>query len=119
MQAYESSPPLKGSYTHKTLYVYTDVGSDTFYGYLSSYISMMEKIYNVDFSLFNLFDGLGNSIMSQANVHMELPFIIILCLFGKAHIYQGLLCCTFIKIVIIELFAFLYFQEIKLDNRIP
>lgn len=25
MQAYESSPPLKGSYTHKTLYVYTDV----------------------------------------------------------------------------------------------
>lgn len=100
------------------LYVYTDVGSDTFYGYLSSYISMMEKIYNVDFSLFNLFDGLGNSIMSQANVHMELPFIIILCLFGKAHIYQGLLCCAFIKIVIIELFAFLYFQEIKLNNRI-
>ena len=100
------------------LFAYTDVGSDTFYGYLGSYISMMDRVYNVDFSLVNLFDGFGNSIISQSNIHMELPFIIILCLFGKVHIYQGLMFCTFLKIIIIELFAFLYFQEIKLDNKI-
>lgn len=100
------------------LYGYTDVGSDTYYGYLPAYFSMLDKFYNVDFSLFNIYDGIGNSIMASANVHMELPFMLILSAFGKSNIYQGILFCTYLKICLLEIFTFNYFKLLNIDNRV-
>lgn len=102
----------------ENLYAFTDVGSDTYYGYLPQYIAMINKIKDVDFSFYNLQDGIGNSWMANANVHMELPFILILYLFGEAHIYQGILFCVFLKIIIIEIFCYLFIIENKIDEKI-
>ena len=100
------------------LYGFKDVGSDTFYGYIPQYITMMDKIRNVDLSVFNLNDGIGNSIMANANIHMELPFIFILCLFGENYIYQGILFCTFLKTLLIVIICFMFLREKGINEKI-
>lgn len=102
------------------LYIFTDIGSDTYYAYLPLYYEMIDKINNHDFSLFNLYNGLGNSIMAGvgSNVHIELPFLFILCLVGKEKIYFGILLCIFLKILIMEIIVFYYFCELDISKEI-
>lgn len=110
---------LYGKYIWQhVIYGFTDVGSDTFYGYLPQYLTMLEKLRNVDFSLFNLYDGIGNSIMAGANIHMELPFLFILLLFDVENIYLGLFFCTFLKVLFLEICAFLFYRQLALSAKI-
>lgn len=100
------------------LYGFTDVGSDTYYGYLPLYYTMMDKISSMDLSIYNLMDGIGNSYMAGANVNMELPFVFILCLFGKENIYHGILFCSLIKIIILETITFFYLKELGINSKV-
>lgn len=93
------------------LYVFTDVGSDMFYGYTTSYMQILEQVRRLDFSSFSLNMGLGNYSYAASNACMDFPFFLVLLFFSRENIYVGLLVVTLLKYIIIAIFSYLFFKR--------
>lgn len=93
------------------LYVFTDIGSDTFYGYSPNYFFVIDKIRNLDFSNFSLNSGIGNYSWTASNNTMDFPFFLILIFFNRKNIYTGLLLVTLLKYILIAFISYGFFRN--------
>lgn len=99
----------------KKIYIYTDIGSDTYYSYWPylSYLSDMLWSGNLSFWSFEL--GTGNSIFSVSTLLFD-PFNWILFLFGKGLLPYLLPYVATLKITLAGLFCYNYLKYIRISN---
>lgn len=97
------------------LYIYTDIGSDTYYSYWPYLSYLADMIWSGHFSFWSFEFGTGNSVFSVGTLLFD-PFNWILFLFGKDSLPYLLPYVATLKIVLAGLFCYKYLQYIRVSN---
>lgn len=98
------------------IYAYSDIGRDTLATYIPRYIFDGEWIRSGGASSYTLQDGLGAYIRNPVYKYI-FPFNFFFIMADKENIGVILLLSLFIKILIIAVFSYLYFNKILHDKR--
>ncbi len=99
------------------LYIFNDVGSDTFDSYWPIYKYLTNMLQNFDFRQWNHSFGIGNDIYTFASFLFD-PFILILCFFNEFNLVYGLLFISILKITCIAFFMYLFLCERNVDCKV-
>ncbi len=99
------------------MYAYSDIGRDTLATYLPRYIFDGNWIRNGNASSYTLQNGLGAYVMNPVYKYI-FPFNFFFVLSNEDNIGSILLLSLFIKIIIIAIFSYLYFNKILHDKKI-
>lgn len=101
--------------TYKKLYVYIDVGSDTYNQYLPMYKYLIGSIKSGDLSFWSFNIGIGASTLSLTSMLLD-PFNIILIFIPIKNITYGIIIATVLKIYLCGILFYFYLNKIKITG---
>ena len=99
------------------LYIYKDIGSDTYRNYLPNIIFDLRSIASGFSGEYSLQRGLGEFYGGNLYKYLNpvnLPFLIL----GEEHLHLALMCSLYLKYALICIFAVLFFRRLLKDEKL-
>ncbi len=94
------------------LFLFRDIGSDTFYSYYRFYYFLAEQIHNLEFSFWSFKMGVGTSVLTLYAFLYD-PFSLVYFIAGPENVSFLLVYVYILKIILSALFTYFYFTYIK------
>ena len=97
------------------LYVYMDIGADTYSSYWPYYVFFSEFVKGMNFGFWSFNFGLGGNILTTHNLLFD-PFNFILFLFNKEIIDYGIVVVSILKIYFVSYFGYKFLRLFKFSD---